>query len=74
MSELRRPKSSREKVSDYRARMRRRGLRLVQFWVPDVRAPEFAAEAKRQSLAIAESPLEDEDQDFIDWITDNDPE
>jgi hypothetical protein len=74
MSELRQPKSSREKVSDYRTRMRRRGFRLVQFWVPDVRSAEFAAEAKRQSMAIAESPLENEDQDFIEWITDDESE
>jgi hypothetical protein len=51
--------------------MRSQGLRLIQFWVPDVRSPEFAAEAHRQSLAVAQSPYEEEDQDFIDWLTDN---
>lgn len=45
-----RAKSSREKVRAYRERMRAKGLRLVQMWVPDTRAPEFAAEPHRQSL------------------------
>jgi hypothetical protein len=71
MSEPRRTKSSREKVKAHRDRMRSQGLRLIQFWVPDVRSPEFAAEAHRQSLAVAQSPYEEEDQDFIDWLTDN---
>ena len=29
--------SSREKVQDHRARMRAKGMKLVQLWVPDVR-------------------------------------
>jgi Protein of unknown function (DUF3018) len=65
-------RSSREKVKAYRERMRRQGLRPIQIWVPDVRSPEFAAEAHRQSLAIAQSGREPEDQAFIDSITDFD--
>jgi hypothetical protein len=38
--------------------------------VPDVRSPEFAAEAHRQSLAVAKSPHAKEDQDFIDAVSD----
>ena len=45
-----RAKSSREKVRAYRERMRAKGLRLVQMWVPDTRTPDFGAEAHRQSL------------------------
>lgn len=63
------PKSSREKVSDYRARMRAQGSRQIQIWVPDVRSPEFIAEARRQSQAIARSKHEPEDQAFIDAIS-----
>lgn len=66
------PKSSRDKVRAYRARMRAQGLKLVQMWLPDVNSPEFAAEAHRQSLAIAQSPTERDDQAFIDAITDPD--
>jgi len=63
-------KSSRDKVRAYRDRMRRQGLRPIQIWVPDVRSPEFAKEAHRQSLAVAKSPHAKEDQDFIDAISD----
>jgi hypothetical protein len=38
----------------------------VQIWVPDVRAPEFVAEAHRQSAAIAASEQEVDDQAFVD--------
>ena len=65
-----RPTSSREKVRAYRERMRGQGMRLIHIWVPDTRTPEFAAEAHRQSLAIANSPHEKEDQAFIDAISD----
>ena len=62
--------SSKEKVRAYRERMRRQGLRPVQIWVPDVRAPGFGAEARRQSIAVAQSDHAERDQDFIDAVTD----
>ena len=65
-----RNKSSREKVRAHRERMRRRGMKLIQIWVPDPESPYFAAEARRQSRLLAESPHEKEDQAFIDSITD----
>jgi hypothetical protein len=49
-------------------------LRPIQLWVPDVRSPEFAAEARRQSLLVANSPGEKDDQAFIDAITAPDDE
>ena len=51
-------------------RLRRQGLRPIQIWVPDVRSPGFKAEAHRQSLAVAGSPHADEDQRFIDAVSD----
>ena len=35
----------------------------------DPNSPEFAAEARRQARAVANSPLEPEDQAFIDAIS-----
>jgi hypothetical protein len=61
--------SSRNKVRDHRARMRAKGMKLVQFWVPDVTSAEFKAEARRQSRLIALSPHEADDQAFIDSIS-----
>jgi len=63
-------KSSRDKVRAHRERLRRQGLRPIQIWVPDVRSPQFAREAHRQSLAIANSPQEKDDQAFIDSLSD----
>jgi hypothetical protein len=61
---------SRDKVRAHRERLRQQGLRPIQIWVPDVRSPAFKAEAHRQSLAIARSPHGDEDQAFIDAVSD----
>ncbi len=58
-----------EKVRRHRARLRQQGLRPVQIWVADTRAPGFAEEARRQSLAIAASAHADDDQAFIDSIS-----
>jgi hypothetical protein len=58
-------KSSRDKVRLHRARLRRQGLRPVQIWLPDTRSPKFAAEARRQSRALANSPTEADDQAFV---------
>jgi len=62
-------KSSRNKVQAHRKRLRRLGMRPIQIWVADVRSPAFAAEAHRQSLAVANSPHARRDQDFINAIT-----
>lgn len=65
------PRSSRQRVSAYREQLRRQGLRPIQLWVPDVRSESFAAEAHRQTLAVASSAQESEDQAFIDAISDD---
>jgi DNA-binding LacI/PurR family transcriptional regulator len=62
--------ASRDRVRGYRERLRRQGLRPIQIWVPDTRSPSFAAEAHRQSAAIAASPHEAEDQAFVDAVSD----
>ncbi len=62
-------KSSRVKVREHRERLRAQGLRPIQIWVPDVRAPGFRAEAHRQSLAVATDARERDDQAFIDAIS-----
>lgn len=69
-----RPKTSRLKVREHRERLRAQGLRPIQIWVPDVRAPAFRKEAHRQSLAVAASTRSHEDQAFIDAVSDWDDE
>jgi hypothetical protein len=41
----------------------------VQIWVPDVRSPAFLEAAKQQSLAVAQSPQDADDQAFVDAIS-----
>ena len=69
MAPAKEPKPSRVKVREYRERLRKQGLRPIQIWVPDVRSPAFAVEAHRQSLAVANSAGEKDDQAFIDAIS-----
>lgn len=47
------PLTRAERVRRRRAKLRAAGLRPVQLWVPDTRAPGFAEEAARQSRLVA---------------------
>jgi len=47
-----------ERVRSHRNRLRDAGLKPVQLWVPDPKAPGFAAECRRQSLIILNDPTE----------------
>jgi len=64
-------KSTRAKVAAYRTRLRSQGLRPIQIWVADTRARGFAAEAHRQSLLVAGSSHEAEDQAFLDALSED---
>jgi Protein of unknown function (DUF3018) len=65
----RKPKSPAERMADYRRRMRAKGLRPVQIWVPDTRSPEFIADYRRQAKAIAASdPAGDEVMEWIEAV------
>lgn len=59
-----------ERVQKHRKALRAAGLRPIQIWVPDVRSKNFAAQARRQSRAIARSAQEQDDLTFIESITD----
>lgn len=70
MGKAPKPKSSsRAKVQKHRAELRRRGLRPIQIWVPDVNARAFKSEAHRQSMAVATSEHADSDQAFVDAVS-----
>jgi hypothetical protein len=60
---------SRRRVRAHRERLRAQGLRPVQIWVPDVNAEGFAAEAHRQARAVAASEAAEDDQAFVDSIS-----
>ena len=62
--------SSLDKVRAHRERLRAQGLRPIQIWVSDVRTSAFKTEARRQSAAVVRSPYAQEDQAFIDAVSD----
>lgn len=70
MAFRKRTKRSHESVRAQRERLPRQGAGLIEIRVADVRSPSFAAEARRQSLAVANNPHEKADQDFIDAVSD----
>jgi hypothetical protein len=59
-------------VRRYRQRMRAKGLRQIQLWVPDTRSPTFAAECRRQSLLVAGDPAEQVIMDGLEALQDID--
>lgn len=59
---------NKDRVRRHRERQRAKGMREIRIWVPDVNAPGFAEEARRQSLAINASPDTAEVQQWIDGI------
>ena len=70
MAQARGVKPTKVKVQEHRDRLRAQGLRPIQIWVPDVRAPSFRSEAHRQSAAVAASAHAAEDQAFVDALSD----
>lgn len=62
-------RANNDKVRRHRARLRAQGLRPLQVWVPDTRAPDFAERARKQSLAVAGSEHAEVDQYFVDAIS-----
>jgi Protein of unknown function (DUF3018)/PemK-like, MazF-like toxin of type II toxin-antitoxin system len=52
--------STRDRVRQHRERLRSQGLRPLQIWIPDVRAPEFIAE---------DNGLEQPSQLMVDKVT-----
>lgn len=59
-----------ERVHKHRSALRAAGLRPIQIWVPDVRSKGFATQARKQSLAVARSPQEQDDLAFIESFAD----
>jgi hypothetical protein len=61
-----RPQSP-EKFRRYRARLKARGLRQIQLWVPDTTSPDFQSRLDHQ-IKLTEST--DEDRETLDFIED----
>ncbi|GAA0870250.1 hypothetical protein GCM10009116_20860 [Brevundimonas basaltis] len=63
--------SSARRVADHRSALRAQGLRPVQMWVPDTRAPGYAERVRCQLEALRTDPREarllEELDEFADW-------
>ena len=53
-----------QRVQRRRNKLRAAGLRPIQIWVPDTRAPGFAEECERQCRVVAEAV----DRDLDTWL------
>lgn len=56
-----------QRVNKHRLALRAAGLRPVQIWVPDTRSVGFAAECRRQCLALRKGSSEAR---HLDWLLD----
>jgi hypothetical protein len=63
--------SHQENIRRYRERMRAKGFRAIQLWVPDTRSPEFAEECRRQSLLVANDPAEQQLMEELEALQDD---
>ena len=64
--------SSFTRVQKHRAKLKARGMRPVQLWVPDTRSADFAAECRRQSALLDADKQEREILDWIEQVADTD--
>ena len=53
------PATTAQRVEKRRAALRAQGLRPIQIWVPDTRAPGFAEECARQAAVVDAANRED---------------
>jgi hypothetical protein len=67
-----RPASAAAKMQAHRARLRAQGLRPVQIWVPDIHAPGFKAEIRRQ-LRRLDAAHEADTLAFIERVAEDPP-
>jgi len=56
------PASTRQRVQKRRDALRAAGLRPVQIWVPDTRAPGFAEEYRRQAALVGAADLANKEE------------
>ncbi len=62
-------RTSRDRTTRYRQTLREKGLRPVQFRLPDTRAPEFASEVRRQCARINATDRADGMMDWLEQVS-----
>jgi Protein of unknown function (DUF3018) len=61
-------KSAAEKMRTYRQNLRRRGMKMLQLWVPDPAVPGYAEEMRRQCQLLNEHGRTGSDTDWIEEL------
>ena len=56
--------STKERMKNYRARLRKEGFRPIQIWTVDLNGPDFKSEIRRQVANLKE---EKEKQELAFW-------
>jgi Protein of unknown function (DUF3018) len=59
-------KTAAEKTADYRKRMRAKGYRQIQLWVPDLSSPEMREELRREAELLRDHPSTREGDEFVE--------
>jgi hypothetical protein len=54
-----------------RERLRAKGLRPVQFWVPDLRNPRIRASIRREAALLSQHPESTAIDDWLDAVRDS---
>jgi hypothetical protein len=60
-----RPKTAQERMTARRKRLRARGLRPVQYWVPDLRNPRLREAIRKEAMLLARHP---DNAAIDDWV------
>ncbi len=60
------------RVRKHREQLRAAGLRPVQLWLPDTSSESFRRKCERESLSLANDPLETETLAWIAEVADTD--
>lgn len=58
--------SSAPRVQKARQRLRQKGMRSIQIWVPDTRSDEFKQECRRQAQNVAANQAHE--KEVMDWV------
>lgn len=62
--------TTKDRVQNHRAKLRKAGFKPIQIWVPDPASPGFAAECQRQSRLALEDPENLNDLQDVSQIAD----
>jgi hypothetical protein len=62
-------KPGNEQAPEHHEAMKRKGMRLIQRWVPDTRTPEFAELARRETALIDACDAEDDIMEFLERVS-----